>query len=101
MVTNGAEYVVSELQRLLREIDGLLKSVINTAGAPGSAAVERLQGALGRLREQLADAEEEVVSKCRQQWRSTDRYVRDNAWMAIGLAAAVGFVAGKLAIRRE
>jgi len=40
------------------------------------------------------------VDRARVYARVTDDYVHDNPWQAIGIAAAVGFVAGLLMNRR-
>jgi ElaB/YqjD/DUF883 family membrane-anchored ribosome-binding protein len=105
-VVNGkAENLLVELRRVLGEIDGVLKAVSGGAEGPKGAAADGaaagLQESLGRVREQLGDFEQSLMRELQLGWEATDRYVRDNAWVAIGAAALIGFFAGAIATRRQ
>jgi ElaB/YqjD/DUF883 family membrane-anchored ribosome-binding protein len=44
--------------------------------------------------------EQELVAQARDAARETDRYVRQNPWQSIGIAAGVGLLIGVLIGRR-
>jgi ElaB/YqjD/DUF883 family membrane-anchored ribosome-binding protein len=48
----------------------------------------------------LHDLSDDASESARAAARVTDDYVRDNPWQAIGIAAAVGFLAGLALSRR-
>ena len=48
----------------------------------------------------LQELQGEAVDRAKDAARFTDDYVHDNPWTAIGVAAAIGFVAGLLLNRR-
>jgi ElaB/YqjD/DUF883 family membrane-anchored ribosome-binding protein len=107
MVSCKPDGVLTELRRVLGEIDGVLKAVAGDAEghtgatADAAAAADRLQESLGRVRSQLGDLEQSLIRELQLGWEATDRYVRDNAWVAIGAAALIGFFAGAIAGRRR
>ncbi len=47
----------------------------------------------------LAEEEGAVTAKARATAMATEDYVRANTWMALGIAAAAGFLVGVLAVR--
>jgi ElaB/YqjD/DUF883 family membrane-anchored ribosome-binding protein len=90
------EQIEQDLQRLVGEAE----DAAATAGKEGSAAMrqlkERLSAVLDGARERLDDVHYGV----RDAARTTDRYVHDQPWPAIGAALVVGLVAGLLISRR-
>lgn len=63
-------------------------------------AAEAAQDAFANGREKLQELQENAVKYAKQGAETADRYVRDNPWQAVGIAAAVGLVAGLLIRRR-
>jgi ElaB/YqjD/DUF883 family membrane-anchored ribosome-binding protein len=49
----------------------------------------------------LAELQQRLFRELEQGWKSTDRYVRENPWLAVAAAALVGFAAGMMASRRK
>ena len=96
-----AESLLTQLERVLGEIDAVLKAVVSGADERTSAAKERLQETLGEAREQLGEVERRLIGELRDGWKSTDRYVRENAWVVVGAAAVFGFFAGVAVSRRR
>ena len=60
----------------------------------------RAAESLRQARERLGALEDELFSRARDAARDTDRYVRDNPWQSIGIAAGVGLLLGLLLGRR-
>jgi ElaB/YqjD/DUF883 family membrane-anchored ribosome-binding protein len=51
-------------------------------------------------RERLGEFEGEIRARAQEAARTTDRYVHENPWGAIGIAAGVAFMLGLLSGRR-
>jgi ElaB/YqjD/DUF883 family membrane-anchored ribosome-binding protein len=104
MIKSG-EHILSELQKTLGEVESLVKSALESGGEQIGETGGRFQAALGRARERLADFEtllgRDLPREVQRGVRTADRYVHDNAWMAIGVAAAVGFLVGILSADRR
>jgi ElaB/YqjD/DUF883 family membrane-anchored ribosome-binding protein len=64
------------------------------------AVVDDLERGLHSARDQLAALQGQVVDRVRSGARTTDHYVHDHPWQAMGLGAAVGVVVGVLLARR-
>ena len=81
---------MEELRGAVAEAEGLLEG----AGADGEDVVrqvhDRVTEALERARATLEDLEDDA-----------SRYVRDNPWQSLGLAAVIGLAIGALVARRR
>jgi len=64
------------------------------------SARERVQNAFQQGKEQWMQIQDQAVQYSREAAQQTDKYVRENPWQAVGIAAAIGLVAG-LIIRRR
>jgi len=64
------------------------------------SAAHHMENAFARSKEQLEALQEKALEVSKAACETTDKYVRDNPWQAVGIAAAVGLVAG-LVIRRR
>jgi ElaB/YqjD/DUF883 family membrane-anchored ribosome-binding protein len=63
-------------------------------------AAELAKDAFARGKEQLQEVQEQALKCAKEGTKSADRYVRDNPWQAVGVAAAIGLIAGLLIRRR-
>jgi len=64
------------------------------------SARERVQHAFEQGKEQWMQVQEQATEYCREAAEQTDKFVREKPWQAVGIAAAVGLVAGLLIRRR-
>jgi ElaB/YqjD/DUF883 family membrane-anchored ribosome-binding protein len=94
------EKLVEDLKILMADAEDLLRATASQAGEKISAAREKVQDSLDRAKSKLGDIEDVVMDTGRQAARATDKYVQDNPWRAVGIAAAVGLVIGLLVSRR-
>ena len=60
-----------------------------------------LASTVAAAKESLAEGAETVRRQAQNVWSGADDYVRESPWIAIGLAALVGAVAGILVARRS
>src|ERR1051326_27357 len=64
------------------------------------SARERVQHAFEQGKEQWMQIQDQAVQYSREVAENTDKFVREKPWQAVGIAAAVGLVAGLLIRRR-
>jgi ElaB/YqjD/DUF883 family membrane-anchored ribosome-binding protein len=100
-MSGGSERVFEDLQKIMNEVEDLVKATLGTAGERAGGAAERLQAGIGQVRDRLAAFEQGLGREFKQGARLADRYVHDNAWLAVGVAAAAAFLLGVFAARRD
>jgi len=94
MSTAGKEKLITDVKVVLNDAEDLLKQA---AASTGDRAVELRESALAslkRAKEKLVDVQDSVMERSKQAARVTDDFVHESPWRAIGIAAAVGFLAG-------
>lgn len=84
-----SDRVLDDLKRVLADAEQLFSTA--TEEAQGRSA-ETLQG----LRERLARLESELGARAREGAQQAERYVSENPWQAVGIAAGVGLLLGVL-----
>ena len=94
------EKLVDDFSAVLSEAEDLLKRAANETGDRAKDLRSQVEAKLLSAKLRLQEIEGEAVDRARVAARFTDEYVHDNPWQAIGIAAAVGFVAGLLMNRR-
>ena len=92
--------VRTTVQNLMSECENLLAELGDEGASRYRNAVTGMQRQMRRTRDDLDDLQYSAVRRARKSIRRADAYVHDNPWQAIGVAAAVGFVAGLLMNRR-
>jgi ElaB/YqjD/DUF883 family membrane-anchored ribosome-binding protein len=95
-----AERLVSDLRNLIGDAEELLRATTNQAGEKIALARQKIEQSMIEGRKALADAEEIVVSRSKEVADVADDYVRENPWVAVGVAAGVGLLVGLL-VRRS
>jgi len=88
------EDLMNEFDAVIGETEQLLKNVAG-AGQEQAAALrmtieDRLADATERLARLRADATDQAVAVA----KAADRYVKDDAWRAMGIGAAAGAIGG-------
>ena len=101
----------SELIRTRDELAGAFRTLVaageelmrQTTNLPGDAVVqarERFREALTAAQSRVGEFSAQAREKGRTAAVAADRYVHDEPWTAIGVAAGVGLAAGALLFRR-
>lgn len=110
--TNGANNVIDrdieplrisaseELGRLVADVEDLVRKVAHITQDDIARVRERVEEKLVTARECLADGSARVRASGKQLAESTDAYVHERPWTAVGVAAAVGVLIGVLSSRR-
>ncbi len=92
--------LMDDLRVVVDDAEALLKATAGQAGERVEQARHRAEESVKAARERLSELEGEVALRAREAARSTDRYVHENPWGAIGIAAGVAFILGLLSGRR-
>ena len=97
---HATDRILDDLRRVVDDAEGLMRETAGVAGERAAVARARAAESLRQARERLGALEDELFSRARDAARDTDRYVRDNPWQSIGIAAGVGLLLGLLLGRR-
>jgi ElaB/YqjD/DUF883 family membrane-anchored ribosome-binding protein len=92
--------LMDDLRIVVEDAEALLKATAGQAGSGVEHVRQQAEESVRAARERLGEIEGEVRMRARDAARTTDRYVHENPWAAIGLAAGVGFILGLLSGRR-
>ncbi len=92
--------LVDEFSAVLTEAEDMLKRAANETGEKAKDLRSQVEAKLLHAKLRLQEIEGQAVDRAKEAARVTDDYVHDHPWQAIGIAAAVGFVAGLLMNRR-
>ena len=89
-VREQASHTVSDLKDLIREAEIALSNVGDQASDQVRDLRERLRGALNSTQSRL----QRTASYVKEQGAVVDEVIRDNPYASIGIAAALGLIAG-------
>ena len=88
--------LAEDFNKLVGDTEALLRAMASVPGEKTAALRESLETNLRTYKERVRELQGAAYEKTTAAARATDEYVHENAWMAIGVAAAVGFIAGLL-----
>ena len=94
------DQIVDQFSSVLSEAESLLSKATKETGDKARDLRSQAEARLLSAKLKLQELQGEAVDRAKDAARATDAYVHDNPWQAIGIAAAVGFVAGLLMNRR-
>jgi ElaB/YqjD/DUF883 family membrane-anchored ribosome-binding protein len=98
------EQLLQEFNAIVSETERLLKSVNAPAGstdAEAAAAFDaKVDENLKAARERLEHLEDAFLQRAKAAVKSTDTFVREHPWQAMGIAAGIGILIGLLLKRR-
>jgi len=100
MMTTAREKLVDDFAAVLAVAEDLMKRAGAETGQRAQDLRAQVEAKLLAAKLRLQELQGEAVDRAKDAARFTDDYVHDNPWTAIGVAAAIGFVAGLLLNRR-
>lgn len=92
--------LIADLEVVVRDAEALLQATAHQTGEKIDQARERAKESLRQARGRLADAEAQAVEQVREAAADVDKYVHQNPWQAVGVAAGAGLLLGLLISRR-
>jgi ElaB/YqjD/DUF883 family membrane-anchored ribosome-binding protein len=94
------DQLVADLKAVVVDAEELLRATKDAAGERVSAARARAEATIGKARAKLASIDDMVVERAKDAVKTTDDYVHEHPWNAVGMAAAAGLVVGILLARK-
>lgn len=97
---DNQQKTVNDIKAVIADAEEMLQ---NTAGQAGDKVADlraRIQTRLHDAKVRLVEAEALLVAKTKAAARATDFYVHESPWVAVGVAAGVGFLIGVVLGRR-
>jgi ElaB/YqjD/DUF883 family membrane-anchored ribosome-binding protein len=92
--------LIDEFSGMLGEAEDMLKRAADETGEKARDLRSQVETKLLHAKLRLQELEGQAVDQAKEAARATDDYVHDHPWTSIGVAAALGFVAGLLLNRR-
>ena len=88
------EQLVQDFNKVVSDTEALLRAMANVPGEKTAELRSSVEANLSAAKQRVRELQGAAVEKTTAAARATDEYVHDNAWAAIGIAAAVGLVIG-------
>jgi ElaB/YqjD/DUF883 family membrane-anchored ribosome-binding protein len=85
---------------VLGDAEELLRQAAQSSGEHASDLRRRAQSAIASAKTRLVDAEQRVAHHAKRAAKTTDDWVHDYPWTAVGIAAGIGVVVGLMINRR-
>jgi ElaB/YqjD/DUF883 family membrane-anchored ribosome-binding protein len=92
--------LMEDLRTVVADAESLLSATAHDVSEKAREARQRASGSVEQARKRLEELEEELTARAKAAAEDANRYVKDNPWQSIGIAAAVGVVVGLILGRR-
>ena len=86
--------LVDDFNKVVSDTEALLRALASVPGEKTAALRSSVEANLSAAKQRVRELQGAAVEKSTAAARATDEYVHDNAWAAIGIAAAVGLIIG-------
>ncbi len=93
-VNAAKDQLMSDFNKVVADTETLLRAMASVPGEKTAALRSSVEANLNAAKQRVRDLQGAAVEKTTAAARATDEYVHDNAWAAIGIAAAVGLIIG-------
>lgn len=90
-----------EFHNFVADIEDLIKATANLTGDDLNRAKAKLNQRIAAAKGSVEDMSETIAKRARKTAESTNTYVHEQPWTAIGASAAVGLLLGYLLARRS
>jgi ElaB/YqjD/DUF883 family membrane-anchored ribosome-binding protein len=88
-----------EVQNLIADVEDLIDRVGDAADPEVRRLRSKVTAAIATTKTSIADGAEQVQRQAKEAFLAGDRYVRNQPWEAIGIAALAGLAVGFLVAR--
>ena len=100
-MSTQSEKLVADVKVLVNDAEELVKATASQTGEKIVELRDRVKTAMSDLKPQLVKVQTAVVDRAKSTATSTDNYVHENPWYAIGIATGVGLIIGLLISRNR
>ena len=94
------DQLLEDLRAVVQDAESLLRATAGQVSDRVQEARTQAEASVRQARERIGELERTVAGQAKAAAREADRYVRDNPWQALGIAAGVAFLAGMLVARK-
>jgi ElaB/YqjD/DUF883 family membrane-anchored ribosome-binding protein len=94
------EKLMEDLRIVVRDAEALLKATAGQAGEKIQEVRARAEESLRHAKVRMSEMEDAAITRAKELVGTTEDYVRENPWQALGIAAAVGMFLGLMLRRR-
>ena len=91
----------SEIKSLIADVEDLMARIADLKDADVVRVRNKVQRAVDATKQSLADSADAIRQHAQSAANTTDDFVRDSPWQAVGIAALVGAIVGIIATRRS
>ncbi len=99
--TKSTKDLADSVRHMVDEADQFLKVAAESGDAKFDSVRGKLVDQVRRVRENLGDLEDETIHQARRAARKTAHVIHAHPYKAIGIAAALGLLAGGLLATRR
>jgi ElaB/YqjD/DUF883 family membrane-anchored ribosome-binding protein len=89
-----------EVRKLIADVEDLVRRVGDAADPELARLRAKVESTVATTKKAISDGTDQVQRQAKEALEAGDRYVRDQPWEAIGVAAVAGLVIGFLVGRR-
>lgn len=100
MTEATTQKLIEELRAVVADAEALIGATAGDLGEHAQAARARVADSVAKARDGIEDLESQLEARTKLLVQDATRYVRENPWQSIGIAAAVGVVLGVMLGRR-
>lgn len=94
------EQLITDFKVVVADAEALLQATANQGGEKLAVVRAKAEESLRVVKDRMAQTQAALIAKTRAAAETTDTYVHENPWQAVGVGAAVGFLIGLLIGRR-
>ncbi|MEZ5573901.1 MAG: DUF883 family protein [Halioglobus sp.] len=91
--------LMADFRAVVTDAEALLKATANQGGEELATVRAKAQDSLRVMKDKIADEQVALLVRTKEAAATTDAYVHENPWVAVGVAAGVGLVVGLLSGR--
>jgi ElaB/YqjD/DUF883 family membrane-anchored ribosome-binding protein len=99
-IADTRDELAADLKSVIDDAEALLAATADQTGERILAARSRAESSLKAARARLSALGDPIVDSAKAAAKTTDEFVHEHPWGAVGLAAVAGLIAGVLIARR-
>lgn len=94
------EQLINDFKVVMSDAEALIKATANQGGEALAAVRAKTEASLSLAKAKIVNAEAALMEHAKAAAKSTDIYVHQNPWQAVGITAGLGLLVGFLIGRR-
>jgi ElaB/YqjD/DUF883 family membrane-anchored ribosome-binding protein len=99
--SSSRDRLEKDMKAVISDTQQLLKATAGQAGGDIQSAREQIERTFNSAKTSLEEFEREGMDKVKEVAGAADRFVRENQWPSLGIAAGIGLIFGWLLSRRK